>query len=59
MTNGRELQISEVKSITDSITGYLTDDAQCMLTNTCECMEKLKKDEIKVTVIFFEKTTQD
>lgn len=58
MTNGRELQISEVKSITDSITGYLTDDAQCML-NICECMEKLKKDEIKVTVIFFEKTTQD
>ena len=58
MTNRRELQISEVKSITDSITGYLTDDAQCML-NTCECMEKLKKDEIKVTVIFFEKPTQD
>ena len=58
MTNGRELQISEVKYITDSITGYLTDDAQCML-NTCECMEKLKKDEIKVTVIFFEKPTQD
>lgn len=58
MTNGRELQISEVKSITDSIKGYLTDDAQCML-NTCECMEKLKKDEIKVTLIFFEKKTQD
>ena len=58
MTNGRELQISEVKSITDSITGYLTDDAQCML-NTCECMEKIKKDEIKVTLIFFEKKTQD
>ncbi len=58
MTNGRELQISEVKSITDSITGYLTDGAQCML-NTCECMEKIKKDEIKVTLIFFEKKTQD
>ena len=58
MTNSRELVISEVKSITDSISGYLEDDAQCML-NTCECMEKLKKDEIKVTVIFFEKKTQD
>ena len=58
MTNRRELQISEVKSITDSITGYLTDGAQCML-NTCECMEKIKKDEIKVTLIFFEKKTQD
>ena len=58
MTNGRELQISEVKSITDSITGYLTDGAQCML-NTCECMKKIKKDEIKVTLIFFEKKTQD
>ena len=58
MTNGRELHISEVKSITDSITGYLTDGAQCML-NTCECMEKIKKDEIKVTLIFFEKKTQD
>jgi hypothetical protein len=29
------------------------------MLNTCECMEKLKKDEIKVTVIFFEKKTQD
>ena len=58
MTNGRELQISEVKSITDSITGYLTDGAQCML-NACECMEKIKKDEIKVTLNFFEKKTQD
>lgn len=58
MTNGQELQISEVKSITDSITGYLTNDAQYML-NTCECMEKLKKDEIKVTLIFYEKKTQD
>lgn len=58
MTNSRELVISEVKSITDSISGCLEDDAQCML-NTCECMEKLKKDEIKVTVIFFEKKTQD
>lgn len=58
MTNGRELQISEVKEIMDSLSRNLTDDVQCML-NTCECMEKLKKEEIKVTVIFFEKKTQD
>lgn len=57
MSNGRELQISEVKEFMDSISGYLTDDAQCML-NTCDCMEKLKKDEIKVTGIFFEKKTR-
>ena len=42
----------------DSLSRNLTVNAQIML-NTCECMEKLKKDEIKVTVIFFEKTTQD
>lgn len=58
MTNGQELQISEVKEIMDSLTRNLTVDAEIML-NTCECMEKLKKDEIKVTVIFFEKKTQD
>ena len=58
MTNGRELQIFEVKDIMDSLSRNLTVNAQIML-NTCECMEKLKKDEIKVTVIFFEKTTQD
>ena len=58
MTNGRELQIFEVKDIMDSLSRNLTVNAQIML-NTCECMEKLKKDEIKVTVIFFEKPTQD
>ena len=58
MTNGRELQISKVKEIMDSLSRNLTVDAQIML-NTCECMEKLKKDEIKVTEIFFEKKTQD
>ena len=58
MTNGRELQISKVKEIMDSLSRNLTVDAQILL-NTCECMEKLKKDEMKVTLIFFEKKTQD
>lgn len=56
MTNGRNLLLSEVKDIIDSMADYLTDDAQCML-NSCECMESLKENEVKVAVIFFENRT--